>query len=363
MVSTVCEQKKYWIGFNLVKGIGAIRLRLLLDYFDTLEEAWKASPHELRRAGLGRGTIRKLIGVRSRVDLDKICDQIESRNIRLITWEDSDYPTRLAEVDQAPPVLFVRGAVIEADQWAVAIVGTRRVSAYGRQAAGQIAAELAKNRITVISGLARGVDTHAHRAALQAGGRTIAVLGSGIDCIYPPENRSLAEQIAASGAIVSDYALGTPPDGVNFPPRNRIISGLSLAVVIVEAGQKSGALITASFAADQGREVFAVPGNIFSPQSQGANWLIQQGARPLTSSEDLLEVLDLSRVIQHQEASRTIPTDEVERRLLSLIDHQPRHIDEISAQSGLAAGSVSAKLTIMELKGLIRQVGGMKYVR
>ena len=363
MELTVCIQKKYWIGFNLVKGIGAARLRLLLDYFGTLEEAWKASPSEFRQAGLGQGTIRKFTQARDSVDLNQICRQLDQQQIGLLTWDDPDYPRRLAEIEQAPPLLFVRGDIVETDQWAVAIVGTRRVSPYGRQVTGQLAAELAQNGITVVSGLARGVDTLAHRAALRAGGRTLAVLGSGVDQIYPPENRKLADRIAACGALISDYALGTPPEGVNFPPRNRIISGLSLAVVVIEAGRKSGALITANFAAEQNRDVFAVPGSIFSMQSQGTNDLIRTGARPLTDIHEVLEALDLTRVIQHREAGRALPVDAVESQLLAVIGQEPCHIDEISARAGMTAESAAATLTMLELKGLVRQVGGMNYVR
>ena len=207
----------------------------------------------------------------------------------MLTWEEDAYPRRLKEIDQPPPVLYLRGDLLPADEWAVAIVGTRRITAYGRQVTEEVATTLARSGVTVVSGLARGVDSVAHKAALDAGGRTIAVLGSGVDVIYPSEHRSLAERMIASGAILSDYPVGTAPDGVNFPPRNRIISGLSLAVIVVEAGQKSGALITAEFAAEQGRDVFAVPGNINAPQSAGCNALIQQGARPLLQARDVLE--------------------------------------------------------------------------
>ena len=202
----------------------------------------------------------------------------------------------------------------------------------------------------------------AHKAALDAGGRTIAVLGSGVDVIYPNEHRALAERMVASGALLSDYAPGTAPDGVNFPPRNRIISGLSLAVIVVEAGQQSGALITAEFAAEQGRDVFAVPGNINAPQSVGCNTLIQQGARPLLQARDVLEALDLTMVQEHHSARTVLPADATEQRLLVVLGQQPLHIDDIRQQISLPVEQVTAALAMMELKGMVRSVGGMRYV-
>jgi DNA processing protein len=210
--------------------------------------------------------------------------------------------------------------------------------------------------------MARGVDAIAHQSAIRAGGRTIAVLGSGVDRIYPPEHRSLSDQIINQGAMLSDYAPGTPPDSSNFPPRNRIISGLSMAVVVVEAAETSGALITANFAGDQGRDVFAVPGNIFAPQSKGTNRLIQQGAHPLLSGRDLLDNLNLTRVNEQRIIRRAIPTDTTEANVLNVLGREPKHVDEIRSQTGLPIESVSAALVMMELKGMVQQVGGMNYI-
>jgi DNA processing protein len=216
--------------------------------------------------------------------------------------------------------------------------------------------------VTVVSGLARGIDAVAHQAALNAGGRTLAVLGSGVDRVYPPEHQKLAERIASHGALISDYAPGTPPEAGNFPPRNRIISGLSRAVVVVEAGLDSGALITASFAAEQGREVFAVPGNINAPQSQGANRLIRDGAHPLLSPQDVLETLNLTMAAEQREARVALPVDASEARLLQVLGQQPIHVDEIRSQTGMPIEKVTSTLALMELKGMVRQVGGMNYV-
>lgn len=356
------DSKKYWVGFNLVKGIGAARLRVLLQYFGDIEAAWNASPQALQAAGLGNKVIDTFLQVRLDVDLETVLQRIQSKGISVLTWEDETYPRRLKDIDQPPPVLYLRGSLLPADEWAVAIVGTRRITAYGRQVTEEIATTLARSGVTIVSGLARGVDSVAHKAALDAGGRTIAVLGSGVDVIYPNEHRLLAERMIASGALLSDYAPGTAPDGVNFPPRNRIISGLSQAVVVVEAGQKSGALITAEFAADQGRDVFAVPGNINAPQSVGCNALIQQGARPLLQARDILEALDLTMVQEHRSARSLLPADATEQQVLAVIGQQPLHIDDIRTQISLPMEQVTAALAMMELKGMVRAVGGMRYV-
>jgi DNA processing protein len=354
--------KRYWIGFNLIKGIGAVRMQALIQHFGDLEVAWSAAPVELARAGLSLKLIERIMQARAGVDLEKLLAKIETQHIKILTWEDEDYPQRLKEIEQPPPVLYLRGAYLPDDIFAVAIVGTRRVTPYGRQITEELASFLAANGITVISGLARGVDALAHQTALKAGGRTIGVLGSGVDKIYPPEHRALAEQMLERGAIVSDYAPGTPPDASNFPPRNRIISGLSLAVVVVEAGETSGALITAEFAAEQGREIFAVPGSILAPQSKGTNKLIQNGALPLLSVNDLMQALDLTRVGEHKAARKIIPTDETEACLMSVLGNEPLHVDEIRNQTELPIEKVSAALALMELKGMVRQVGGMNYV-
>jgi DNA processing protein len=356
------DPRRYWVGFNLVKGIGAVRFRALLAAFGDARSAWQASPQALRAAGLQEKLVNNLIKVRSQGLLEKHWEALQASDIKLLTWDDDAYPRRLKEIDQPPPVLYLRGALLPEDEWAVAIVGTRRVTAYGRQVTEELAATLARNGVTVISGLARGVDSIAHQAALNAGGRTIAVMGTGADKIYPPENRRLAEQMLQQGALVSDYPLGTQPEGVNFPPRNRLISGLALAAVVVEAGQSSGALITASFAAEQGRDVFAVPGNITAPQSQGTNRLIQDGAIPLLNPQQVLEALNLTMIIEHQTARRVLPTDPVEKKVYQVLGAEPLHVDEIRLRTEMPIEQVSAALALMELKGMVRQVGGMNYV-
>jgi DNA processing protein len=356
------EDKKYWVGFNLIKGIGAVRMQGLVAYFGDLESAWRSDPFQLAEAGLGAKVVERVLAARESVDLNQVWAKIEAQGIKILTWADEEYPSRLREIDQPPPVLYVRGEYLQDDLFAVAVVGTRKVTPYGRQLTEEIASFLAANGITVVSGLARGVDAIAHQTALRAGGRSIGILGSGVDKIYPPEHRALAEQMMERGAIISDYAVGTPPDASNFPPRNRIISGLSLAVVVIEAAETSGALITAEFAAEHGREVFAVPGSIFAPQSKGTNRLIQKGALPLLTPDDLMQALDITRIGEHKSARKVLPADETEALVLSVLSREPLHVDEIRNQANLPIEKVSATLALMELKGMVRQVGGMNYV-
>ncbi len=353
--------KKYWIGFNLVRGIGAVRFHQILSYFGDLSVAWHAPAEAFRQAGLPERALQNFLRMRGEIDLDQLYESIQNKNITVLTTQDEMYPRLLQEVHQPPPVLYVRGSLLPADELAVAIVGTRRVSAYGRQVAQDTAFFLAGHGLTIVSGLARGVDALAHQAALRAGGRTIAVLGSGVDVIYPPEHRKLAEEIIENGALVSDYPLGTQPEGVNFPPRNRIISGLSLASIVVEAGERSGALITADFSIEQDRDVFAVPGNVLSPMSRGTNRLIQKGAYALVSPQDVLDVLDIERVTAHQVARQALPADTTEAKILQVMDFEPLHVDDVCAAVNMPVDKVNAALTMMELKGLVQHVGGMRY--
>ncbi len=357
---------RYWIGFNRVKGIGPAKARALLDHFGDLDSAWRASRIDLQEAGLDKRSIESLEAARKGMDLDALLAEVEKAGLTLLCWDDEGYPRQLREVPNSPPLIYLRGTFTIQDDWAVSVVGTRRATAYGKEVARELAGALAASGVTVVSGLARGVDAAAHVAALEAGGRTIAVLGSGLDKVYPYEHLNLAGQIANSGAVISDYPLGTPPESTNFPPRNRIISGLSLGVIVVEAGDESGALITARVAAEQGREVFAVPGNIFNRTSRGPNRLIQEGAKVVLKAEDVLEELNLKMVAYQAEARAQLPllegADDNERQLLAQLSAEPLHADELSALVSLPIATVSSALAMMELKGLVRQVGGMRYV-
>jgi DNA processing protein len=357
------SEMRYWLAFNHVQGIGPVKTRALLDYFGDLQLAWQASAAELQQAGLDKRALKNVLDTRDSLDLDGELAKLRKCGVRLISWDDADYPSRLREIDDPPPVLYVRGTLNAEDQFAVAIVGTRLATAYGKEVARQLATELARNRITVISGLARGIDLLAHQAALDAGGRTIAVLGCGVDVTYPPEARKFSEPIIQHGALISEYPLGTAPDASNFPPRNRIISGMSLGTIVIEAGLESGALITSAFALEQGRDVFAVPGNIYSKSSQGTNRLIQQGAKLVTRIEDILEELHLERVSQQQETRELLPEDETERIVWSALSHEPTHVDELRRTLDLPVSTISSTLIVMELKGLARHVGGMNYIK
>ncbi len=290
-------------------------------------------------------------------------DKIARAGVHTLTWEDPAYPRLLSTISAAPFVLYVKGNLAPEDEWSIAVVGTRRASAYGREVTRQFVGDLVRNRITIISGLARGIDGEAHRAALEAKGRTIAVLGSGVDVIYPPEHVRLAEQIVEHGALVSEYALGTQPDAPNFPPRNRIISGLSLGSLIVEGDENTGARITIRYALEQDRETFAVPGNIFRRESRGTNLTIQRGeAKLVIRVEDILEELNLTMIAEQQEMTLISPENETESLLLKHLSSDPTHIDDLRRATGLPIAAVSSTLALMELKGLVRQIGGMNYV-
>lgn len=358
------SERQYWVGFNIVSGIGPARVKLLLKHFGSLRDAWLAPKDQLQSAGLKGRPLENLLVARRELDLSAEMERLDKAGAAVLTWEDTDYPRRLQQIDMPPPVLYVRGSIDEADDLALAVVGTRKVSAYGRQVTYDLVSELARHGLTIVSGLARGIDGAAHQAALDAGGRTIAIMASGVDIIYPSEHRKLAEQIMQHGAIVSDYPLGTKPEAGNFPPRNRIISGLAMGVLVTEAGIKSGALITSNYALEQGgRDVFAVPGNITARSSNGTNKLIQDGAHAVTSAQDIMEVLNLTSTIDYVEARESLPADEVERALLEQMADGPLHVDELGHRCGLAIDKVSSTLTMMELKGMVRQVDNMTYAR
>jgi len=363
MADNEVSDLKYWLGFNRVQGIGPAKLRLILDQFGDLASAWEASPQQFEQLGIDKKTIKNFITTREEVVLEAELDRTIRASIDIIVWSSSNYPKFLKEIPSPPPVLFVKGKILPGDEWAIAIVGTRRYTVYGRQITQELTGALVRSNITIVSGLARGIDGFAHQAALDSRGRTIAVLGSGLDNLYPAENRALAERIIdGNGALISEYGLGIPPDARNFPARNRIISGLSLGVVVVEAGIRSGALITSSFALEQDREVFAVPGNVNSPASQGTNRLIQQGAKLVRSAEDVLEELNLTMVSQQVAVQQIVPDTAEEALLIEHLSRQPIHIDELTRQAGLPSNLVGSTLTIMELKGMVIQVGGMNYV-
>lgn len=359
------NEQHYWLGLTLMQGIGAIRLKQLLQFFGSAEHAWKAPEKELRAAGLPDITYQKFLQQRQKLDLSAEVMKVQKADARLLTLVDEDYPAALRHLDDAPPVLYVRGQLLPKDDLALAVVGTRNASRYGRDAAHYLSKQLASQHVTIISGLAQGIDSAAHQGALDAGGRTIAVLGCGIERIYPRENAALADNIRHNGAILTEYAIGTPPSATNFPRRNRLLSGLARGVLIVEAPEHSGALITATAALDQGRDVFAVPGNIFSAASRGTNRLIQEGAKLVMGVPDILAELNIqyTKKEMRQKTQQVVPENPIENTVLHLLEADPIHVDDLIRSSGLSASDVAATLTILELKGLAQTAGPMQYCR
>jgi DNA processing protein len=357
---------KYWIGFSLIPGVGRAKFAKLESYFGTLEQAWQASPTQFRAAGLEARVVQEIMDWRPRISLETEMERLDRYGVAALTWKDPGYPARLKEIYDCPPLLYVRGQLLPQDEWCLAVVGTRKPTLYGRQVTQELASELARRGVTIVSGLARGVDAEAHRAALEVGGRTLAIFACGLDIVYPSEHARLAQQIMSQGALLSDYPLGTRPKAEHFPRRNRIMSGLSLGTLIIEAGETSGALITARLALEQNREVFAVPGSILSPASQGTNRLIQDGAKLVRSYTDVLEELNLTARVQPQpeqlEMKELLPVDDTEAALLKRLSAQPTHIDEVCRESGLPISVVSSTMALLEIKGLVRQVGAMNYV-
>ena len=356
------DELKYWVAFSGIAGVGRVRIARLREYFGNLSDAWKAPQGKLIQAGLDTRSIDALLAVRPGLSLDDEMERLERFGVKVLVYEDTAYPAPLKEIYDYPPVLYVKGNPPFQDQPCLAVVGTRRPTIYGRQVTEEIVTDLARSGITIVSGLARGIDSVAHRAALDAGGRTVAVFASGLDIIYPGENARLAQAITERGALLSEHPLGVKPRPESFPLRNRIMSGLSLGVLVVEAGERSGALITAHQAVEQDRDVFAIPGSILSPASQGTNHLIQEGAKLVRSSEDILQELNLAIAVQQSEIKEFSPVDEAESAILKQLSSEPNHIDEICRRSGLTTPQVSSTLAMLELKGIARQVGNMNYV-
>ncbi|GCE04097.1 DNA-processing protein DprA [Dictyobacter aurantiacus] len=361
------EELSYWIAFSRVMGIGPVRFQLLLDHFqEDVASAWHAPSYELTRIGLDQRTVDSFISQRANIDPAHELKRLDRLRIQVITWKDACYPPLLRKIDYAPPVLYACGQLTEDDlHYSIGIVGTRKMSSYGRQVTEHFTKELVKGKITIVSGLALGVDTVAHNTALDNGGRTIAVLACGLDTIYPPSNYHLAKHIVDSGqgVLLSSFPLGIKPEAGNFPARNHIISGLSLGILVTEAPPKSGALITANSALVQGREVYAVPSSIFSNSGAGVNKLIRDGAHPVTEVSDILEHLNIHTVPLPDTSVLREPENEEERLVLALLSREPRHIDDLIRDTELAPNIVTSTLTILELDGLVKQVGSMQYVR
>ncbi len=350
-----------------VPGIGSNKVRSLIGRFGASMDIFKASVDDLSNvSGIDKITAEKIKNYKSDGYAINQLKKMEKSGAQLISFWDKEYPLLLKQIYDPPALLFVKGNLSEMDKTAIAIVGTRRPTDYGKIITEKLASELAQKGLTIVSGLAYGVDTLAHKYTLQSGSRTIAVLGSGVDVIYPNENYSLSEKIISNGAIISEFPMGTGPDRNNFPRRNRIICGLSIGVVVIEAGTKSGALITAAMALEQNREVFAVPGNIDNPKSIGTNTLIKQGAKAITSIDDIFE--ELSAHLEHSINKGPARINESllnenELKILNILSHEPKHIDAIARSAEQSSPQVSSLLLTLELKNFIKQLAGKYFKR
>ena len=353
----------HWVALAMAPGVGSILFKRLTEAFGSPEGVFQASAKDLGRVeGIGPKVVSSLKRFSWEGQVAKELRGAEKIGARLVTWDDEDFPPRLKQIYDPPPILYVLGSLKPLDERAVAVVGSRYPTTYGQMFAERIAMGLSQQGITVVSGLARGIDSSAHRGALTAGGRTIGVLGCGIDITYPPENRKLFGEVAAQGAVVSEFPLGTPPDSDHFPIRNRLISGVSLGVVIVEATLRSGSLITARLALEQGREVFAVPGNADSARSAGTNRLIREGAKLVIRAEDILEEISLPlRAVK--EAPPQPRLTEEEAKVFSTLGPRAAHIDQVIALCSLPSARVSAILLSLELAGHVKQLPGMRFIK
>ena len=352
------------VALHRARGVGPARIRQLEAAFESIADAWSAPAAELKAAGLDAAAVDGIEAARRELEPARELDRIREAGFDVLSWHDPRYPFRLKHAASPPPVLFVRGALDKRDERAVAVVGTRRPSDYGKQMTHELAHGLAAAGIAVVSGLAHGVDGIAHQAALDARGRTIAVVAGGLDRLYPSEHRALAARIAESGAVISEYPLGAKPVRENFPVRNRIIAAMSIAVLVTEAQAKSGTRTTVEAARQEGRAVFALPGSAKSPQSDGTHALIRSGAARLAASaDDILEDLDLAAAPEQAAFAQTLPDDPVESSIFDALGPEPLHIDELCRAVGMPAPQTSAALAMMELKGLVRQIGAMTYVR
>jgi len=350
----------------MIPGIGSRRFYSLIERFQNPRNVWESSNTEIFRMSgvIGRKAAENIIQYKENGLLETARKILCSPELSVYVLEDAEYPSQLKSIYDPPPVLYCKGQLPKPDQALISIVGSRRASRYGLQMAEKIAYDLALAGVGIVSGLARGIDTAAHRGALKANGYTLGVLGSGVDVVYPPENKGLVQQMQEQGAVISEYPLGTYPLAGNFPARNRIISGLSQGVLVIEAGSRSGALITVDFALEQGRDVFALPGNINSPFSQGTNQLLKEGAKLVTSAEDILEELNLAcRNHTPQTQPQAIQLDFFETQIYNALEDGEKQLEELVRITGLDAGRISAMLTMLEIKGIIKQLPGKIFVR
>ncbi len=358
------EGQKYLVALSHFTRFGPRRLKLLFDYFGSWQNAWQGSVSDLMRCGIRDETIEKFLEFRKNFNPDEILEKIAKNNIKIVYLEDSHYPPLLREIYDPPQLLYYKGEVHEKSFAApISIVGTRKPSSYGKEVLQQLVKEL-NGQCSVISGLALGIDCLAHEAALETHTCTIAFLGSGLNNIYPRTNYNCAMRILESGgAVMSEFPPDTLAYKTNFPRRNRLIAGASLGTIVIEAAERSGTLITARYALEEGREVFAVPGSIFAKTSEGTHNLLRNGAKIVTRGEDIIETLGLAKAMSHSAHQQRLPINVEERLLLELLGSETRHANELARLAKLDITVINSRLTIMEIKGLAKHLGGMYYMR
>lgn len=366
------EEKKCWVGLNMVLGVGKTLFARLYRRMGSARKIFNSTRRELMTVeGIGEKTAAEILKFDFEKNVEREFRLAEKLGLQILTLESPQYPFLLKSIHDPPPVLYYKGSPLNKFQVSLAVVGTRVPSSYGKIAAEKISGELAAKGICIVSGMARGIDSISHESAIKANGKTIAVLGCGLSHTYPPESVRLKQRIVENGTLVSEFPISMKPDKNNFPARNRVISGLSLGTIIVEAGDRSGALITAQFALDQGRDVFALPGNIYSPKSRGTNQLIKMGAKLVDGPEAIIEELppSIQELLKSQvhdwdekESAETADFSEKERKLMSLLSLEEKHIETLIENSQLSAAEVSATLTQLELRGLVRQRDGKMFI-
>lgn len=355
------DDTKFYNAFNLIGEIGPIRFKKLAYYFKNLENAWHAGSQELERCGLEKNVSEKIASMRPKISPDKEWEKLAKERITAITINSEKYPKLLKEIYDPPAILYIKGELATVLNSSLAVVGSRKISSYGIQAIKDIVGGLARSGINIVSGMAYGADTAAHEAAINNGAKTVAVLASGLDSNNLSPRKQIAEKIIASGAIISEYPFGKPAMKHHFPLRNRIVAGLTPAVLVIEAREKSGAMITPRLALEANRDVFAIPGGIYSPGSIGTNNLIKQGAKAVTSYQEVLEELGLTKNGNCTNNRSIVSVSPEEKIILSLLGAEPLHIDAIARNAKTNAAKISGALTLLEMKGMVKNLGGGNY--
>lgn len=357
---------KYLNALNKINGIGSQKMKLLTSFFNTPEDIWNANLNDLKKSKIGDSLAEKIIIEREKINPDEEWEKLKKENIRVISINDPDYPSSLKEIPNPPYILYIKGTLKNLNALPMmAIVGSRKITAYGKRVAFGIARDLAQSGIVIVSGMALGIDAEAHRGALEGKGPTLAVLGSSLEdnVIGPRSNFMLSRKIIENGALISEYPLNTPANAGTFPTRNRLMAGMTIGTLVVEAARASGSLITANLALDFNREIFAIPGSIFSPQSEGTNDLIKSGAKLVSSAKDVLEELKIEKTKQIERIKKIIPDSKEEEKILKILSHEPTHIDNIIKLVKLETSATISTLSLMEMKGMVKNIGGQNFIR